>query len=168
LASFYFSMKKLLIGEITKGFGLKGEAKIRIFSADPEKRFKKKAVLMYENEGIEMELTIESVRFHQDAALIRFVGYPDLTSIEPLIKGKLYISSDALPKGIYVYQLKECSVYDEQDQLIGPVTEVIENTQLILRVKTKERDILIPYVPVFIKAVDTDLKKITIKWMEGL
>jgi 16S rRNA processing protein RimM len=69
---------------------------------------------------------------------------------------------------VYVYQLKECSVYDEQDQLIGPVTEVIENTQLILRVKTKERDILIPYVPVFIKAVDTDLKKITIKWMEGL
>jgi len=161
-------MKKILIGEITKGFGLKGEAKVRVFSADPELRFKKKAVLMYENEDVEMELIIDTVRFHQEAVLLRFVGYPDLTSIEPLIRGKLYISSDSLPKGIYLYQLKECSVYDEQDQLLGPVTEVIENSQLILRVKTKERDVLIPYVPVFIKAVDTDQKKITIKWMEGL
>jgi 16S rRNA processing protein RimM len=161
-------MKKILIGEITKGFGLKGEAKVRVFSADPEKRFKKKAILFYENDGIEMELTIESVRFHQEAVLLRFVGYPDLTSLESLIKGKLYISSDSLPKGVYVYQLKECSVYNEQDELIGPITEVIENTQLILRVKTKARDILIPYVPVFIKSVDTDSKKIIVTWMEGL
>ncbi len=161
-------MKKILIGEITKGFGLKGEAKVRVFSAEPEKRFKRKAVLLYENAGKEMELTIESVRFHQAAVLLKFVGYPDLTSLEPLIKGKLFISSDDLPKAVYVYQLKECSVYNEQDELIGPVIEVIENTQLILRVKTKTRDVLIPYVPVFIKSVDIDLKKITIIWMEGL
>ncbi len=161
-------MKKILVGEITKGHALKGEAKIRVFSADPEKRFKKKAVLFFEKEGLEQELTVESVRVHQEALLIKFVGYPDLSSIEPLIGGKLYVSSDSLPKGVYVYQLKECSVYNQDDVLIGPVTEVIENVQLILRVKTKERDILIPYVPVFIKSVDTDLKKITVNWMEGL
>lgn len=168
MASFYFPMKKILIGEITKGFGLKGEAKVRVFSADPDKRFKKKAVLFYEREGIEMELTIETVRFHQEAALIRFIGYPDLTAVETLIGGKLYIDAQTLPKGVYVYQLKECSVYNQEDVLIGPITEVIENTQLILRVKTKERDILIPYVPVFIISVDTELKKITVQWMEGL
>ncbi len=168
MASFYFSMKKILIGEITKGFGLKGEVKIRNFSADPQLRYKKKAVLFFELEDKAMELSIETVRFHQEAVLIKFVGYPDLTSVEPLIKGKLYISSDSLPKAIYVYQLKECEVYDEAGHLLGPVTEVIENTQLILRVKTKERSILIPYVPTFIKHVDIEQKKITIQWMEGL
>ncbi|KAF0226326.1 MAG: rimM [Erysipelotrichaceae bacterium] len=168
MASFYFSMKKILIGEITKGFGLKGEVKIRNFSADPQLRYKKKGILFFELENIKQELIIETVRFHQEAVLIQFVGYPDLTSIEPLIKGKLYIDAETLPKAIYVYQLKECIVVDEEGKLLGPVSEVIENTQLILRVKTKERDVLIPYVPTFIKHVDIDQKKITIKWMEGL
>lgn len=161
-------MKKILVGEITKGHGLQGEAKVRVFSADPEKRFKKKAVLFFEKDGQEKELTIEAVRQHMEAVLIKFKDYPDLTAIEPLFGGKLYVSADSLPKGIYVYQLKECSVYDQDDQLIGPVIEVIENVQLILRVKTIDRDILIPYVPVFIKNVDTETKKITVQWMEGL
>ena len=168
MASFYFFMKKILIGEITKGFGLKGELKVRIFSADPEKRFKKKAVVFYEKEGLEKELTIETVRFHQEAVLVKFVGYDDLTAAEALISGKLYVDATTLPKGIYVYQLKECSVYDENDVLIGPVIEVMDLTQLILRVKGKDRDILIPYVPTFIIKAEPELKKITVRWMEGL
>lgn len=161
-------MKKILIGEITKGFGLKGEVKVRLFSADPKKRFKKKTLLYFVLDHKELELTIDTVRFHQEAALIKFVDYPDLTSIATLIGGQLFIDAATLPDGIYVHQLKEYNVYDENDQLIGPVTEIIENQQLILRVKTKDRDILIPYVPTFIKSVEPDLMKITIKWMEGL
>lgn len=161
-------MRKILVGEITKGFGLKGEARVRIFSADPEKRFKKKAVLFYEKDEKTMELTIETVRFHQDAVLIKFVGYPDLTSIEPLLGGKLYVDAATLPKAVYVYQLKECTVYDQDNTLIGPVIDVIENVQLVLRVKAQDRDVLIPYVPVFIKVVDTDRKTIIVNWMEGL
>jgi 16S rRNA processing protein RimM len=161
-------MKTLCIGHIGKGFGLKGEVKVRSFSADPLERFIPGQAVLWRREQHERWITIESVREHQGFYLIKFVGFEDLTLAEALFGGDLFIDANTLEPGLYVYQLKDCVVVDEQGQLIGPVTDVLDYSQLILRVKATDRDILIPYVEAFIVKTDMTSKTITVRWMEGL
>ena len=158
------------IGTLVRGFGIKGEVKVRILTDFPMERFKPGKVLIHELEGKQIELTVETVRFHQEHALIKFVGYPDLTSVEPLIKGDLRVEAKELESKdtILYFQLLDCAVYTES-RLIGRVSEVFDNGRHpILRVKTDGKDVLIPYVKAFIAAVDVDAKTIQVNWMEGL
>lgn len=161
-------MKKLCIGHIGKGFGLKGELKVRSFSADPDERFIPGQALLWQREDQERWITIATVREHQGFYLIKFVGFEDLTSAETLFGGDLFIDAETLEPGIYVYQLKDCVVVDEHGQPLGPVIDVLDYSQLILRVKTAEREVLIPYVKAFIVKTDLSAQTITVRWMEGL
>jgi 16S rRNA processing protein RimM len=161
-------MKTLRIGHIGKGFGLKGELKVRSFSADPFERFVKGAELLWQRADDQRWLTIETVREHQGVFMIKFAGFDDLTAAEALFGGDLFMDAKLLEPGIYVYQLRECTVVDDQGKLIGPVIEVLDYSQLILRVKAKDRDVLIPYVDAFIVKTEIATKTITVRWMEGL
>ena len=161
-------MKTLRIGHISKAFGLKGELKVRSFSADPWDRFIPGQHVLWTRERDERWLTIDTVREHQGLFLIRFVGFEDLTTAEGLFGGDLFIDASVLEPGIYVYQLRECTVLDQQGALIGPVIDVLDYSQLILRVKAKDREVLIPYVDAFIISTDLSAKTITVRWMEGL
>ena len=161
-------MKTLRIGHIGKGFGLKGELKVRSFSASPADRFVPGQVVLWQREDQERWITIETVREHQGFYLIKFVGFEDLTSAEALFGGDLSMDAAALEPGIYVHHLKECVVVDEQGVLLGPVIDVLDYSQLILRIKTPEREVLIPYVDAFIIKTDLSTRTITVRWMEGL
>ncbi len=161
-------MKTLRIGHIGKGFGLKGELKVRSFSAEPEERFVKGQSVLWQREVEERWLTIESVREHQGLFLVKFVGFDDLSAAEALFGGDLFVDAQTLKPGIYVYQLKECTVIDEEGRVIGPVVDVLDYSQLILRVKADHREVLIPYVKAFIINTDPVAKTITVRWMEGL
>lgn len=164
----FLSMKTIRIGHINKGFGLQGELKVRSFSADPFERFAVGRTVLWVRETDQHWLTVASVREHHGAFLIKFVDYDDLTSAEQLFGGDLYMDAKTLEPGVYVYQLRECTVVDEQGSVIGPVVEVLDYSQLILRVKTSTRDVLIPYVSAFVVKTDIATKTITIRWMEGL
>lgn len=161
-------MKTLRIGHIGKGFGLKGELKVRSFSANPEERFVKGQTVLWQREAEERWLTMDTVREHQGLYLIKFVGFDDLSAAEALFGGDLFVDAQTLKPGIYVYQLKECTAIDEQGQVIGPITDVLDYSQLILRVKTQDREVLIPYVDAFIVKTDPEAKTIMVRWMEGL
>ena len=64
------------------------------------------------------------------------------------------------------HDLMECDVYDEDDNFIGKVEEVLETgANAVLRVNKK---ILIPFVKAFIKESDIENKKIVIHKVEGL
>jgi len=159
------------IGTIVRGFGIKGEVKVRILTDFPMDRFKVKKTLMHTLNDVQISLVIESVRYHQNHVLLKFKGYEDLTSVEPLVLGDLFIPTDTLQedKTVYFYQLEGCTVIDEAGELKGTVTEVFEGGKHpILRVKSSSKDILIPYVPLFIKNVNKETHVITVQWMEGL
>ena len=55
------------------------------------------------------------------------------------------------------------------DKIIGTVLTVEEGiSSNYLRVKVKDKEKLIPFIPAFIEKVDLDSKKINIKEIEGL
>mgnify|MGYP003608783995 CR=1 FL=1 len=146
--------EKIRVGRIVKGFGIKGEVKVKIYTDFPEKRFKSKKTLYIERDTGFLDVVVESVRYHQEHALIKFVGYPDLTSVEPLAQSDLYVDRSSIDTKETVYYF----------QLMNMETPA----HTVLRIKTDEKDILIPYVDAFIIKVDEKKNRITIKWMEGL
>jgi len=166
-------MEKLKVGTIVRGFGIKGEVKIKILTDVPEDRFKVKRKLITQLNGQEIILTVSSLRFHQDHALVTFVGYPDLTSVEPLVGASLWVKvaeiDTALHEGFYSFQLIGLFAYDLEGNLLGEVTEIVPtNANDVLRIKTTMKDILVPYLPVFVKHVDIANKQIKVMLLEGM
>lgn len=162
---------KIKVGTCVRGFGIKGEVKVRILTDFPLERFKLGNTLHHELNGKWTDLVIETVRYHQDHALLKFEGYPDLTAVEPYIKGDLYVQRDEIDtKDVVLYfQLVDCEVKDESGKLIGTISEVFDTGKHpILRIKTETRDVLVPYVPTFIIKADIKHKSVIIRWMEGL
>ena len=70
----------------------------------------------------------------------------------------------------YFVDIVGCKVYDEDDTLLGEVSQVEEfPAQLTLRVKRKgQPDFLVPFVKAFIRSVDINKKKIVINVIGGL
>lgn len=159
------------IGTIVRGFGIKGEVKVRILTDFPMDRYQVKKPLMHSLNGNQTTLTIETVRYHQNHVLLKFKGFEDLTAVEPLVLGDLLVSTDTIKQDdtLYFYQLEGCQVMDESGNSKGTVSEVFDGGKHpILRVKTFGKDVLIPFVPAFIKEVNKEDHIITVHWMEGL
>ena len=94
------------------------------------------------------------------------LGNPDLTSVEPLAQSDVYVDRSSIDtkETVYYFQLMDMEVVDESEKLIGIVSDVMETpAHAILRIKTEEKDILVPYVDAFINHVDEKKNRITIK-----
>lgn len=161
----------LRVGKIVRGFGIKGEVKVSILTDFPQKRFKTGNILIFKLDTVQKELVLKSVRYHQNHVLLSFEGYDDLSAVEALGLGELFIRTDDLPKDgtIYAYQYYDCQVYDQNGQLRGMVVDVLtQGPQLLLRVKTESRETLIPVVDAFIIKRDFETSTLVVNWMEGL
>lgn len=160
-------MKRLICGTIIKAHGLKGEVKVYPKTDFIEDRFQANNKLYLNNKD---EIVIKSVRKQKELLLVTFVGYDRIEAIEPLIKNDLYIDvEDDDHDGLFYFELKQMSVYDEQDQLIGTVQDVMTTAAHdVLIIDHHGKKLMIPYVDAFIVDEDVDLKKIIVKLIPGM
>ena len=153
-------------GRITNTHGVAGEVKIEVWLDSPEylKKFKRVYV-----DGNEMRLLSAKVQKSFIIALLE--GYTDINSAMQL-KGKtVYIARrDAgLRRGEYfVADIIGAEVFDEAGVLIGTLTEVMEKPAANIYVVKGESEHLIPAVPEFIRSVDADRGRITVRLIEGM
>lgn len=164
-------MKKLRAGTIVNTFGIKGELKVQILTDFASDRFQKgkKLYLTFNNE--EMCFVIKSARYHKGFALICFEGYEDINKVE-IYKGlDIYVSLDdvaPLQDGYYFYQIIGLDVYGD-DKKIGKVTDIDSYPSgTIMRIKTEDGSILVPYVPAFVKNISLEENRMDINVIEGL
>jgi len=162
-------MEKIKIGMIVNTHGLKGELKIKSFSDFNQERYKKGNELILKTKNEELILKVKTYREHKQMVLVSFEGYEDINKVEMWKGNALYISRDKiedLDQGYYFFELKGCKVYDQKNQLLGEVEEILETAaNPILRIN---KTILVPYVDSFIKEVDIKNKRIEIEVIEGL
>lgn len=160
------------IGKIINFFGIKGEAKIG-YTSENQIKSAKKVFLM--DDDSKRELTIKSVRFHKNFAIVKF---KEVDSINDLIEYKgqrIFISKakalEKLDENEYLIQdLTGCSVFSEQNEKIGEVVNIATNSsQDLLNIKNLlGQTFLVPFVDEFFPVVDIKNKKIIIKPIEGL
>lgn len=163
--------EKIRVGKILRGFGIKGEVKVQIITDEPELRFKVKKVLYLKQDGAFSSVTITSVRYHQNNVLLSFADHPDLTSVEGYHGCELFIDrKDIKTKdSVYTFELMNVSVYKEDGSLVGIISDILDTgSNIVLRIKTEGKDVLIPYVDRFIVRFDSTKNILVVRWMEGL
>ena len=162
-------MEKIKIGKIVNTVGLKGEVKVYNYSDSIE---------IYETiESIYVEdrlTVIENVRAQKNMVILKLEGADDRNAAEALRGKELYITEDDLPElpegQYYVRDLIGLSVTEEDGNLLGHVTDVLQNTaQDIFEVESENgKKLLIPKVDQFVLDIDAEKREITVRLIEGM
>jgi 16S rRNA processing protein RimM len=118
--------RRILVGEILKAHGLKGEVKLKSFTGDPL------AIAAYgpfsASDG--KQLTLVSLRPGPGALLAKFEGVGDRDRAEALRGLKLYVDRDVLPKAeadeFYHADLIGLCAQDPTGAVIGKVSAIYD------------------------------------------
>ena len=168
-------MEYLLLGYIVGSFSLDGTIKILSKTDFASLRYQKgNIIFLYSPKTKERKpLTVVNYR---SSGQFDFVKVEEINSPEEAesYKGyEIHAIKDYknMDKDTYYFvDIVGCKVFDENDVLLGEVSQVEEfPAQITLRVKRKgQPDFLVPFVKAFIRSVDIENKKIVINVIGGL
>ncbi len=168
-------MEYISIGRIINTHGLKGEAKIDVWTDFPELRFGGNYPVYALKDGTYVSLRPVSFRMHKGFPLVVFAGLENIDLIEAYRNCELFVDSDdreELDEGeFYMDDLIGMKVYDEDHVFIGTVIDVEETNGANnnLRVQREgKKDALIPVVDSFIVEINEDLGEIIVHVIKGL
>ena len=155
-------MSKLVIGEVLKPQGIRGELKIKTFTDFPEdvKEFKTLYI-----DGVPYKIL--SFRVGPDgAAYVGLRGIPDRNAAE-LFRGKKIEGDreDAPPleEGqYYIVDIIGLSCETEEGEVLGTVKEVTSLSSDVYTIEKAGKSILFPAVKGVVKKVDLDAKKLIV------
>jgi len=163
----------VVIGEITKPFGLKGGLKIRPLTEDPE-RFRRLAGAVLEAaDGSRQTCTIAEVRTDRDSVVLFCREIDTVEQVERFVGGTVRIpGSEAirLPQGSYFqHDLVGLQVFLEDGRYLGEIREIWSTgSNDVLVVRDGERERLIPAIKSIVVEVNLTEKRMVLRWMEGL
>ncbi|MBQ8291430.1 MAG: 16S rRNA processing protein RimM [Clostridia bacterium] len=155
-------MERLVIGEVLKPQGIRGELKIKTFTDFPEDVKAFKTVYI---DGAPYKIL--SFRVAPDGfAYVGLRGIPDRNAAE-LFRGKLLEGErdDApeLDEGqYYVVDILGCECVTEEGTLLGTVTDITNLSSDIYTIEKAGKKILFPAVKGVVKCVDLENKKLVI------
>lgn len=168
-------MDLVLIGNIIKPFGLKGEFKVYSLTDFPKERFKKgTALFLSKGDGEGKEVTVSSFRVTPDCLIVGFKEIATLTEAEPFSHFDIKIPKEKapIPKGYYRFSdLIGLKVIGEDGEELGTVKDVLANAPTKnLRVgREGKKDFFVPFLlKEFIVSIDLEKKEIVIKTMKGM
>lgn len=167
-------MEYLTVGTIVKTVGLKGEVKVYPSTSFCDSRFKKGSHLFILDDCniVLKEVTVKTHHMSGTVDLLTFEEISSIEEAEEYLHRELCVIKDEkfLKKDEYFYSdLEGLDVYFDNGMFIGKVKNVEEYASYqSLRVKTDGKDVLIPFIKVFILDVSLENKKIIVKFIEGL
>ncbi len=117
----------LVIGEVLKPQGVRGEIKVRPITCDPERFLELRGVYLLEN-GSYVYKKVKSARLSQDAAYLSLEGVKDRDEAEKLRDMLLYVDrahAVELPEDAdFICDLIGCIAHDDEGNLVGELTYV--------------------------------------------
>lgn len=155
---FYFDKDRyLLVGEVRKPHGLRGEVKILAYSDDAETLLHyDKIVLVDTGKKVSPVLTVEKARLQGKVAVLKLYSINDRDSAAALYGKGVLVDKTDLPlleeDEYYWYRLYNLPVSTEEGEKLGIIASIFSNgAQDIMVVKNGEREILIPIIDGIIK-----------------
>ena len=190
-------MVLLVVGQIGKPHGIRGEVSVSVRTDDPEERFTAGSVFATEvprdrrvstgpaaGSGAAAEtaayrvpdrLTLESLRWHQGRVIARFEGVPDRTAAEALRGVLLQVDSETLatsedPDEFHDHQLVGLRVETRDGAMLGYVARIdhAPAADLIVLDKAGGGTALIPFVTAMVPTVDVAGRRLVVDLPEGL
>lgn len=155
-------MERLIIGEVLKPQGIRGEIKIKTFTDEnvTVKSFKRVFI------GGE-EYKVLSFRCGEDGfAYLGLRGIPDRNAAETLrgksVEGEREDAPPLAEGTYYIVDLLGCAVEDENGVLLGTLVDVASLSSDIYTVRNGEKEMRFPAVRGVIESVDVAAKKIVV------
>lgn len=182
----------LVVGQIGKPHGLRGEVSVSVHTDEPEERFVAGSVFATEvprdrrvssgpaaAPGIAYQvppsLVIESVRWHQGRAIVQFEGVHDRNVAEALRGVLLQVESSSLPAPtdpdeFHDHQLIGLRVVSVGGDDLGAVARIdhAPASDLIVLDKSGGGTALIPFVSQLVPTVDVAGGRVVVDLPEGL
>lgn len=163
----------LRVGVIASTHGLKGEVKVFPTTDEPE-RFRKLKKVFLDTGKEYMPLKIKSVKFFKNQVILKFDEFQDINEVEKYRGKDLLIDREqALPLAEnenFIVDLIDMDVYDEEEQRLGTLTDVLQtgaNDVYVVETE-KGKEILLPAIPSCILEVDVEAAKMIVRIPEGL
>jgi 16S rRNA processing protein RimM len=168
--------KYLLIGEILRPHGIRGELRMRILTDYPERVKDLPSVFLGTSPQDQKPKKhhVKSARLHQDYLLITLKEVPDRDKAE-MMRG-LFVMVDireAVPledDEIYLFQLIGMRVETENGEFLGTVTDVLETgaNDVYIIDSPAYGEVLLPVIDGTITKTDTETNTMTVVIPEGL
>ncbi|MCL4251559.1 MAG: 16S rRNA processing protein RimM [Anaerolineae bacterium] len=166
----------LVLGKLLRPHGVRGEVRMHVLTAYPERLADLEYVYLSEDEaGTSVTAyMLEHVRLHQGYALLTLGGIDGRDQAEPL--RQLYVLVDMdhavpLEEGeFYLYELIGVEVSTVEGERLGTLVDVIEtgaNDVYVIKSDTYG-EVLIPAIDRVIVETDIDARKMTVQLPEGL
>lgn len=161
----------LVIGQISKPHGVKGEVRVIPHTDLPERFTWLKEV--YLGEKNPRLMSVEYARLHQNLILLKLVGYDDRDTADTLRGSWLQVpESEAIPlaEGEYfLFQLIGLEVVTEAGESLGKLVEVMETgANNVFRVSGNRGEVLLPDIDEVILNIDFGDGRMTVHLLPGL
>lgn len=150
---------KVLIGQITGTFGIKGELKVYSESDFIEYRFRKDAKIYLSDKN---EYTVTSSRQHKGNVLITINNIDDINLVLDKVGMKIYALKDDIPpmeeNEYYIDDLIGLRVINQHNENLGKITDVMEmpSGYILEIIDEKEKRFLLPFVDDYIQEITDD------------
>lgn len=162
----------ILVGEIIRPHGLRGEMKIVVHS-DVADRFAVGGELWATGrDGSRRTLEVRSFREIRGGGLIAFRSVTDRDGAEALRGALLKVKASEVPEPpegyYYYYQLEGCRCRDREHGELGEVVSVVEDGGgVLLQVEAEGRSLLVPFVDAYLDSVDVQGRLIEVSLPPG-
>ncbi len=163
--------KYLVIGEVLKPWGNRGEVKVQILTDFPGRLSKLKTVYL----GADARaVQVERARLHSGSALFKFAGYETPESAAKLRGETVQVAiEDAAPlrKGQYFHhQVVGLQVVTSEGQALGPVEEILETgaNDIYLVRRADESELLIPAIESVVQEIDLEHGRMVVRLLPGM
>ena len=163
----------LQVGVITTVHGVRGEVKV-FPTTDDVNRFKKLKEVILDTGREKITLEIEGVKFFKQMVILKFKGSDTLDDVAKYRQAGLYVTRSNAVKldrdEYFIADLIGVEVYDESDQLIGVLEDVIAtgaNDVYTIRM-TDGRELLLPAIKQCVLDVDVQGRRMKVHVLEGL
>lgn len=166
----------LLLGRVLRPHGIRGELRIEVITAYPERIVPSMSVYIGsdpQEAAAAVKYEVVKVRTHQQYLILQLVGIADRTAADRLRQQYVMIPlEDAIPleEGeFYLYQVIGLPVYTVDDEYLGEVVEVLETgANDVYVIQGPRGEVLLPAIDECVIAVDIKTRKMTVNLMDGL
>ena len=167
------SMEMVTIGKVERPFGVHGAVKVQSLSDRPGRFDDLKAVQLLGKDGQTIDRTVRLVRRAGPSYIVEFEGIAT-----PEEAGTLRGALLQVPRGVpstlqadawYQCDLIGMAVVDENGHDLGHLETIWDlPAHPVFVVKQENREVLIPAVKEFVRAVDVSQGRMTVRTIEGL
>ena len=168
---------RLVIGQVLRPHGLRGELRVQILSGTPERfKFLGKVGLTRDADASApvSYYEVERSRLHQGFAILQLAGIEEREQADALRGQMIVVALDEavpLEEGEYYYfQLIGLEMVTDTGRSVGVVTEILETgaNEVYVVEHPQHGEILIPAIESVIQEIDLDAGKIVIIPLDGL